>query len=119
MLPETELATERPRMALLSQAKGRAKDNKLPFNITINDIVIPSTCPVLDIPIITAQDSEQIRSGPTDNSPSIDRIIPELGYIRGNVMVISNRANRIKGDGTLEEHKKIANYIGIWKDEKD
>jgi hypothetical protein len=40
---------------------------------------------------------------PTDNSPSLDKIIPSLGYVRGNVQVISQRANSIKRDATLAE----------------
>ena len=32
--------------------------------------------------------------------PSIDRIIPSLGYVPGNVAVISLAANRIKSDCT-------------------
>lgn len=39
----------------------------------------------------------------SNNSPTIDRINPKLGYIKGNVWVISNKANRFKNDATLEE----------------
>lgn len=42
---------------------------------------------------------------PNEDSPSIDKVIPELGYVRGNVWVISNKANRIKNNATLEELK--------------
>ena len=41
------------------------------------------------------------------DSPSLDRIVPELGYVKGNIRVISNRANHLKSDATLEEHRKI------------
>ena len=47
----------------------------------------------------------------TDNSPSIDRLIPELGYIKGNVNVISLRANIIKNNATKDELIKIANWM--------
>ena len=50
--------------------------------------------------------------GGIDNSPSIDRIIPELGYTKGNIQIISHRANNtIKNNGTIEEHEKIIKYI--------
>ena len=47
----------------------------------------------------------------TDDSPSIDRLIPELGYIKGNVNVISLRANIIKNNATKDELIKIANWM--------
>lgn len=45
-----------------------------------------------------------------DASPSLDKIIPSLGYVPGNVLVISWRANRIKCDATANELMLIANY---------
>lgn len=42
-----------------------------------------------------------------DTSPSLDRIDSSLGYVEGNVWVISTRANRIKSDATLEELKLL------------
>lgn len=42
-----------------------------------------------------------------DNSPSLDIIIPSKGYVKGNVWVISNRANRAKSNLSLEELKTL------------
>lgn len=42
-----------------------------------------------------------------DNSPSLDRFKPELGYVKGNIHVISTRANRIKNDATYNEIRKL------------
>lgn len=77
--------------------------------ITLEDITpLPDVCPILGIPL----DYSAKRGGYySDNSPSIDRIIPSKGYIVGNCIVCSWRANRIKNDGTAEEHKKIYEYI--------
>ena len=47
----------------------------------------------------------------TDASPSVDRIRGELGYVRGNICVISWRANKLKADATAEELEAIAAYI--------
>lgn len=58
----------------------------------ISDIIIPETCPMLGIKLEFGFDKQ----GGNFNSPSLDRIIPELGYTKGNVMVISKRANMIK-----------------------
>ena len=45
-----------------------------------------------------------------DASPSIDRIIPTLGYVRGNVIVVSLKANRIKNDATPDELMEVARF---------
>lgn len=77
----------------------------LPFDITFKDILIPEICPVLGIELIAGGGAG------SDNTPSLDRIIPEKGYVKGNVRIISMRANRIKDNGTAEEHRRIADYI--------
>lgn len=91
---------------LLKMAQRRAKKASLAFNITIEDVVIPEICPVLNIPI--RLDS---RGGFNPNSPSLDRIIDSLGYVKGNVKVISNRANLLKRDAEAWELIRVANYI--------
>jgi hypothetical protein len=48
-----------------------------------------------------------------DNSPSLDRIIPELGYVKGNIMVISHKANTIKSNANIEELEKVFCFIRI------
>lgn len=85
---------------LVRGAKQRASKQKIPFNIDYTDIVIPEYCPLLGIKLV-----KHLGSGGKkhDDSPSIDRIIPSLGYIKGNVWVISDKANRIKSDATIEE----------------
>jgi hypothetical protein len=82
---------------ILARAKSRAKKNNLPFNIELGDIVIPEKCPLLGIKI----QSTEVRNSP--NNPSLDKIIPEKGYIKGNVWIISNRANTLKNDASLQE----------------
>lgn len=45
-----------------------------------------------------------------DGSPTLDRIVPEKGYVKGNVAVISHKANRIKNNGSLEELEAVVSY---------
>jgi hypothetical protein len=89
-------------------AKERAIAKDLPFDIEPEDIIVPEFCPVLGIPLV-----QEIRgrSGWYDDSPSLDRKIPELGYVKGNIEVISNRANRIKADATEEELELVLAYV--------
>lgn len=92
--------------AMLYQAKLRADKRGLPFNIDASDIVIPSVCPVLGIEI-----AHRASGFFNPNSPSLDRIVSELGYVKGNVRVISNRANILKRDATLQELLLVAAYV--------
>ncbi len=50
-----------------------------------------------------------------DDSPSLDKIIPKLGYVKGNVWVVSNKANRIKSNATIEELELLVkNLKSYW-----
>ncbi|MFN3573641.1 MAG: hypothetical protein ACK4TR_08950 [Phenylobacterium sp.] len=94
---------------MLRAARSRAKRAGVPCTITVGDIVIPSHCPVLGIPLVRRLG----KKGGCDQSPSLDRIVPELGYVPGNIVVVSRRANRIKNDATIEELRAIADFYEI------
>jgi hypothetical protein len=89
---------------LLDTAKTRAKNSGIEFNISGSDIVVPATCPIYDIPLHPSPH----RGRACANSPSLDRIGSNRGYVPGNVQVISHRANTHKSDATLEEIRKLA-----------
>ena len=109
--PQEDGRTEELEYTLWNGAKQRAKKQRVPFDLDplyMKEIGIPAICPVLGIPINKSPgDGSGERS---DNSPSLDKFIPSLGYVKGNVHVISWRANRIKNDGTPEEWRKIAEW---------
>lgn len=90
---------------LYYRAKDRANKQGIPFTISKQDVVIPEFCPILGVKLFSGSMKER------NNSPSLDRIIPELGYVLGNIAVISHLANRIKNTGTAEEHRKIADWM--------
>jgi hypothetical protein len=93
----------------LVNSKKRAKEKGLPFNIDIEHLltIFPSDglCPALNIPMVWGGGMDR------NNSPSLDRHVPSLGYVRGNVAFISNKANRIKSDATTEEVLGVAKYL--------
>jgi hypothetical protein len=99
-----------PDFKMFQAAKRRAKQLGLPFEITRKDVIIPEFCPVLGIPLIVGGQRYA-----TANSPSLDRFIPELGYVPGNVMVISHKANTIKSNATAEEVLKVFKYMKAFK----
>lgn len=86
-------------------ARLRARDKGLAFDLDETDIVVPPVCPVLGI---TLQPGRVTWS---DASPTVDRVRPEKGYVKGNVQVISWRANRLKSDATLEDLEKVCAYV--------
>jgi hypothetical protein len=89
---------------MLTAARKRAKLKNLQFSIDLNDITIPAVCPVLGIKL---QRTAVDRSAST---PSLERIKPELGYVKGNVLVVSWRANRLKSDASVEELGKLFSF---------
>jgi len=94
----------------LNSAKDRAVKNNLSFNITEQDIKdvwpIDNKCPALDIEFI-------IGGFDTMNydSPSLDRIIPNKGYVKGNIQIVSALANNIMSNATPEQVIKVGQYF--------
>ena len=90
---------------MITRAKNRAIEKGVPFNLTIEDVTYTDICPLLNIPL-------NWEGGPrTKNTPSLDRIIPEKGYIKGNVRIISNLANMMKSYASSEELKTFSKNI--------
>jgi hypothetical protein len=96
-----------PARKMLHAARTRAKNQGVPCAITPEDIekVWVDTCPVLGIPL------HRNRGCLGPDSPSLDKIRPELGYVPGNIQVISNRANAMKHDASPEELLKFAAWV--------
>lgn len=99
---------EDPLKTNLIQIKCRSKKIGVPFNLKKEDVEIPELCPVFGLPL-----KFNVGCGYKDTgfSPSVDRIIPELGYIKGNIQVISKKANAMKSDATPEELRMFAKWV--------
>jgi hypothetical protein len=85
-------------IALLFSCKHTARIKKLEFNLTVDDIKIPKFCPVLGIKLTNIQGRGKIES-----NASVDRIDPSKGYIKGNIQILSLRANFMKRDADRDE----------------
>ena len=79
----------------------------LPFTIALSDIVIPKCCPVLGMSL-----KSRFGTGkkPGRNSPSLDRVNPQKGYVKGNVIVVSFFANQIKTNATPDQILAVGRF---------
>lgn len=95
-----------PARRLLNIARARAKQRNQEFSIELADITIPKFCPVLGIPLDNVSSTKR-----RWNRASLDRVDPSKGYVRGNIAVISWRANYLKGNATLEELEALVKWL--------
>ncbi len=93
--------------AMVQNAKKRVGDS-LPFDIDFGYVraIAPDVCPIFGTKL-------QYGNGVLcDSSASIDRFDPKRGYVKGNVWIVCDKANRMKSDATLEEIVAVHTYMG-------
>lgn len=101
-----------PDYFLWASAKRRAARDGVQFTITRADIPpIPEICPIALIPIKKQEYAPGQHRGPSDSSPSLDRIDCKKGYVPGNIRVVSHKGNRWKSDMCREDVQRILDYI--------
>jgi hypothetical protein len=98
--------TQNPISKILKQAKASAKEKNLEFNLTEQDIVFPDKCKYLDVNLTNKQGQ-----GVVWENYSLDRIDSSEGYIKGNVEIISRKANSMKNMATKAELITFAKNI--------
>lgn len=90
-------------LGALKRTRQRARASGIEWKLDVDDLLpVPTRCPLLGIELRVG------RRGFHPSSPAIDRIDNRQGYVRGNVWIISNRANLIKRDASLQELEMIA-----------
>lgn len=102
-----------PLVYLLSGVKQRAKRDGIEFSITKDDFSeLPTHCPVLGLELIYGGHHGDGRtSGGRPCSASVDRINGKLGYVPGNVRIMSWRANSLLKDATPEELEAVVAFL--------
>jgi len=96
-------------MRYLTKARDRAKQKGLPINLDLEHLLSIATdeCPVFGVKFVWGRNQGQSHR----YTPSLDRVVPELGYIKGNVVFISYWANTIKQDATEKELYAVADWL--------
>jgi len=85
------------RGVLSNSARIRAKNQNLPYTLISEDIILTKNCKILKTPL------EYDRNIMGKYSPSLDKIIPGLGYTKDNIQLISVLANNMKSNATKDE----------------
>jgi hypothetical protein len=94
---------------LLSLARCRAKAKGIKFDLTVADLgAPPKICPVLGLELRYFGRSKK---NATDTA-TLDRIENSRGYVAGNVIIVSARANELKRDATPNELRQLADFYG-------
>ena len=97
------------RKDLVCHLRGRAKNKEIPFNLTLDYInaIWPedNRCPALGIPFVRHSGAGR------HNSPSVDKLNPALGYVKGNVAIVSHRANTIMHNAKPSEVMTVAKWF--------
>lgn len=99
--------SQTPEWKMHQRAKMRSKASGLEFNISVEDIEIPDICPILGIRL----NMNSGKSGAYKNSPSLDRINNDMGYTKGNIQVISQKANAMKHSASKLELQRFAIWV--------
>jgi hypothetical protein len=101
--PESAWATD-----AVKNAKLRAAKKGLPFDLTVAYVkdILSKHCPVFG-----TEFKYRGNLVPGDLSPSLDRIVPSKGYVQGNVVIISSKANNIKSAYKSTDIFKVAQWL--------
>ena len=96
--------------AMVRRARARAKKKGVPCTLEWEQLVplVKERCPYFtEIKL----DWKNKKKGITIESPALDRIVPEKGYVIENVEIISTKANNVKSVGTSEDLYRVADRL--------
>src|ERR1700675_389529 len=85
------------------KCRERAIEKGIPFNLDLEDCQPPACCSVFGTPFKVGL--------PWYQRASIDRVKPELGYVKGNIRIISQLANSIKSTANSTQIRAVADWL--------
>ena len=94
---------------LVEGARERARKNNLPFNLKVKDLrkIITTHCPVFNFKF---KINKKNINNNWENSPTLDRVIPEKGYVKNNIIIVSMLANTIKSNANPNQILKVGKF---------
>lgn len=72
-----------------------------PCDLTPEDLIIPTHCPVFGY---------RLRWESFWRRPTVDRIDHSKGYVRGNILIVSQRANQLRSNASLSELRALVRF---------
>ena len=117
IIKQTPTAVEDKLKLMVKRAEKRAKVKNVNFNITWEDVEYVDACPILEIPLNWGETTNE--GGRNIDTPSLDRINPSLGYIKGNVRIISTLANMMKSSANREQIQAFCKNIFKYLDNEE
>jgi hypothetical protein len=104
---ENAITPERRHLeVLLAVSKKRALQRGLIWELDLDQLTIPTTCPYLGVPLTYIHGEGRVQS-----NISLDRIDSTKGYTMDNVEFISDLANRMKQEATQEQLISFAHGV--------
>jgi hypothetical protein len=92
--------------------RGRAKAKGIRWDLTYEDLgPAPECCPCCGVVMERGDEN-----GGRGTAPSLDRLLPEAGYIKGNVVWICHNCNGIKHDAGPADLYRVADWL--WEEYK-
>jgi hypothetical protein len=109
--PVKQLRTNRDHwLNIIAGMRTRALKKNIPFDVTITPEYMmelcPTHCPVLGTELIRAGHDHWSR-------PSVDRLVPSAGYVRGNIIVVSLLANTVRNCATADQILAVGNFYKL------
>lgn len=84
--------------------KTKARRLGLPFDLRTDDLIVPDYCPVLGIKLVRGVGGRQ------DNAATVDRLNPKKGYVRDNIIIVSNLVNDVRSTATADQILRIGKF---------
>lgn len=97
---------------ILPGLKARAKAKGVDFDLTLDYLlsIAADHCPVDGLPMHWRVDAV-LSKKTSPRSPSVDRLLPSRGYVKGNVQIICFQYNTWKRDMTLQDMQLLLAYF--------
>jgi hypothetical protein len=103
---------DNPKDVMIINARVRAKQRSILCTIAVESLEWPTHCPIFGIELdYNATPTGQRKHAPREAFPSLDRRDPTIGYVPGNVFVISYKANRLKQDASIGQLEALLAYM--------